>query len=140
MANLTRYEPFGDSFENLFRNFLWKPVGVDAPAPVQMKIEVNEDEKAYTVRAEIPGVKKDDIKVSVEGNQVSISAEVKQEKEQKQGNKVIHSERYYGTLQRSFTLAHDIRDSEAQARYTDGVLEVVLPKSAAAAGRQITVQ
>jgi HSP20 family protein len=140
MANITRFDPFDEPFENLFRNLFWKPVAVDTSQRVQMKIEVKEDEKAYTVRADIPGVKKEDIKVSVEGNQVSIGAEVKQEKEEKKGEKVIHSERYYGSLYRSFTLGHDIAQGEAQAKYTDGVLELVLPKSTAAQTRQISVQ
>jgi HSP20 family protein len=91
-------------------------------------MDVKEDDNAYLVHAEIPGVKKEDIKVDVDGNMVSISAEVKQEKEEKKGERVIRSERYHGSVARSFRLAHDVDDSKAQAKYTDGVLELTLPK------------
>jgi HSP20 family protein len=140
MANIVRFDPFDEPFENLYRNFFLKPLAAEAPQRAQMKVEVTEDDKTYTVRAEIPGVKKEDIKVSVEGNQVSIGAEIKQEKVEKKGEKVIHSERYYGNLYRSFTLGHDIDQAEAQAKYTDGVLELALPKSSAAKAKQISVQ
>jgi HSP20 family protein len=80
------------------------------------------------VKAEIPGVSKDDIKVSVEGNQVSLSAEVKKEKEEKEGAKVIRSERYYGSVSRSFTLDESVDQSAASAKYENGVLQLTLPK------------
>ena len=91
------------------------------------------------MRAEIPGVKKDDIKVAVDGNQVSISAEVKKEKEEKEGKKVIRSERYYGKVYRSFSLAQDVDQNATKAKYSDGVLELTLPKKPGTAGKEITV-
>lgn len=140
MANITRYDPFDEPFESLLRNFLWKPLAAEKPQRMQMKIEVAEDDKNFTIRAELPGVKKEDIKVSVEGNQVTIGAEVKQEKEEKKGEKVVHSERYYGSLYRSFSLDQDVNEAESQAKYKDGVLELVLPKSTASRTKQLTVQ
>lgn len=140
MANITRYDPFDEPFESLLRNFAWRPFAPEKPQRMQMKIEVAENDKTYTIRAELPGVKKEDIKVSVEGNQVTIGAEVKQEKEEKQGEKVVHSERYYGSLYRSFSLAQDVNEAESQAKYKDGVLELVLPKSTASRTKQLTVQ
>ena len=92
------------------------------------------------IRADIPGVKKDDIKVSVDGNVVSISAEVKQEKEEKQGERVIRSERYRGAVSRSFSLGQDVDESAAQAKYADGVLELTLPKKTAARQSMIVVR
>jgi len=141
MANLTRYNPLDDTFDDLFRGFFMRPVRMDlgTQQDVQIKMEVKENDKNYTVHAEIPGVKKDDIHVTVEGNQVVISAEVKNEKEIKEGEKVIRSERYYGKMSRSFSLGQDVDESAAQAKYTDGVLELVLPKKVATASKKLTI-
>lgn len=145
MANLTRYDPFRevsrfDPFRNLddiFKGFMVRPV-LSEMEP-EIKMDVSEDDKAYTVRAEIPGVKKDDIKVAVDGNQVSISAEVKKEKEEKEGKKVVRSERYYGKVYRSFSLGQDVDQNAAKAKYSDGVLELTLPKKPGTAGKEISV-
>jgi len=107
MANITRYDPFDvtlEPFDDLFRGF-FRPVRFEGqPQQMQIKMDVKENDKTYNVHAEIPGVKKEDIHVTIEGNQVSISAEVKKEKEEKEGEKVLRSERYYGKVYRSFTL------------------------------------
>jgi len=145
MANLTHYDPFRDltrfepfrNFDDMFKGFMVRPV-ISEMEP-EIKMDVSEDDKAYTVRAEIPGVKKDDIKVAVEGNQVSISAEVKKEKEEKEGKKVIRSERYYGKVYRSFSLAQEVDQNAAKAKYSDGVLELTLPKKPGTAGKEISV-
>lgn len=143
MANITRFDPFaelsrfnplGDDF---LRNFMHRLPAM--PAEPQMRLDVAEDDKSYTVKAEIPGVKKEDIKVSVDGNQVSISAEVKQEKEQKEGTKVIRSERYFGSVARSFSLACDVDEDGAQAKYDNGVLVVTLPKKGGAGAKRVNV-
>ena len=145
MANLTRYDPFGDltrfepfrNLDDIFKGFMVRPVLHELEP--EIKMDVSEDDKAYTVRAEIPGVKKDDIKVAVEGNQVSISAEVKKEKEEKEGKKVIRSERYYGKVYRSFSLAQDVDQDAVKAKYSDGMLELTLPKKPGTAGKEITI-
>lgn len=137
-SELTRLDPFGD-FDNLFKGFMVRPVFQGAPAAPQMKLDVTEDDKAYTVKAEIPGVKKEDIRISVDGNLVSISAEVKKETEKKEGKKVVHSERYFGQVSRSFTLDKEVEQGAATAKYTDGVLEAVLPKKQGTAATQIAV-
>ena len=140
MANLTRYDPFGD-LDDMFKGFMLRPVRLDQQAPqMQIKMDVKENDTAYVVRADIPGVKKEDIKVDVEGNMVSISAEVKQEKEQKEGGRVIRSERYYGSMSRSFSLGQDVDEKTANAKYTDGVLELTLPKKAGSRQAKIVVQ
>ena len=138
MANLTRYDPFGD-LDDLFRGFALRPVRFEQQAP-QIKMEVKENEGAYLVRAEIPGVKKEDIQVDIEGNMVSISAEVKQEKEQKEADRVIRSERYYGSMSRSFSLAHDVDEKAGKAKYTDGVLELTLPKKKGSVHGRLAIQ
>ena len=146
MANITRHTPFGmsdpfetsDPFDNLFRGF-FRPVQMDKSAP-QIRMDVKEDEKGYAVHAEIPGVKKDDIHVSIDGNTVSISAEVKQDTEQKEGETLLRRERYYGRVSRSFALENEIDEAVANARYQDGVLELTLPKKTAAAAKRLAVQ
>ena len=140
MANILRYNPADDAFDDLFRGFFMRPVRFDAPQAVQVKIDVSEDDKGYLVHAEIPGVKKEDIKVSIEGNQVAISAEVKKEKEVKEGEKVLRSERYFGQVSRVFTLANDVDDAAAEAAYDNGVLTLKLPKRATASSRNLTIR
>ena len=147
MANLTRYDPFNlsrfDPFgdiDDLFKGFFVRPMALEGQPQMQIKMDLKENENAYTVHAEIPGVKKEDIHVSIEGNQVSISAETRVEKEEKKGEKVLRSERYVGKVARSFTLAHDVDESKAQAKYTDGVLELTLPKKAVSAARKLAIQ
>lgn len=144
MANIVRRDPFAvdDLFDDLMKGFFVRPMrytGADVPA-VQVKMDVKEDDKAYTVHAEMPGVKKEDIHVSVEGGLVTIAAEVKRESEQKEGEKVIHSERYYGKVSRSFTLAQEVDEANAKARFDNGVLELVLPKRAVASSRRLTIE
>lgn len=145
MANLTRYDPFGSlsrfepfrNFDDMFKGFMVRPVLQDMEP--EIKMDVSEDDKSYTVHAEIPGVKKDDIKVTVEGNQVAISAEVKKEKEEKEGKKVISSERYYGRVYRSFSLDSDVDQNAVKAKYTDGMLELTLPKKPGGKSKEISI-
>lgn len=139
MANITRYSPFDNLFDELGKGFWLKPVALPGGAELKMKLEVKEDDKAYTVHAEVPGVKKEDIQVEVHGDQVSIRAEVRQEKEEKEGGKVIHSERSYGMVGRSFTLPTEVDDKATVAKYKDGMLELTLPKRTSS-GKRISVQ
>lgn len=140
MANISRYNPADDAFDDLFRGFFMRPVRFEGQPEVQVKMDVSEDEKAYTVHAEIPGVKKEDIHVTIDGNQVAISAEVRNEKEVKEGEKVLRSERYYGKVSRAFTLGQDVDEAAAQAKYCNGVLELRLPKQVAAKARRLNIQ
>jgi HSP20 family protein len=147
MANITRYDPFSlsrfDPFgdiDDLFKGFFVRPVLFDGQPQMEIKIDLKEDDKAYTVHADIPGVKKEDIQVSIEGNRVSISAETKMVKEEKEGEKVLRSERYCGKVARSFTLTHDVDEASAKAKYSDGVLELTLPKKAATPTKKLAIQ
>jgi HSP20 family protein len=139
MANITRYDPFGD-LDDFFKGFFVRPVAFEGEKAMQIKVDVKENDDAYTVHADIPGVKKEDIHVTVEGNMVSISAEKKTEKEEKEGEKLIRSERYVGKVGRSFTLGSDIDEGKAQAKYTDGVLELTLPKKTSSASKKLAVE
>jgi HSP20 family protein len=141
MANVTRYDPFGDLFDDLMKGFLVRPIPAEGTAAApRMKLEVSEQAEAFKVLAEVPGVKKDEIQVTIDGDQVTISAEVRKEKDVKEGERVVHSERYYGKAARSFRLGYELDESKAQAKYTDGVLELVLPKKTTAAARKLTIQ
>ncbi len=114
------------SMDGLLRGFFVRPLGYEG-AP-HITLDVREDEKAYTVHADLPGVKKEDLEVQVEGNVVSISAESRKVREEKEGEKLIQSERYVGRVSRSFTLAVEVDDTAATAKFENGVLELILPK------------
>ena len=148
MGNLTRWDPFNelarfDPFRDMneyFKGFMLRPVFHGLEAEPEIRIEISEADKAYTVKADIPGVKKEDIQVSIDGNHVSISAEVKHEKEEKEGKKLVRSERYYGRQYRSFSLAHDVDEAKAEAEYSDGVLKLILPKKPGAEVKKLTIK
>lgn len=142
MSSLRLLDPaFSDNFETALRRF-FAPVAMETETPaLKMRIDVAEKDDAYEVKADIPGVKKEDINVRIDGNVVQIDAEVRREKEIKgNGDKVLRSERYYGTVSRTFSLADDVDDSKAEAKYADGVLTLQLPKKTTAASRKVTVQ
>jgi HSP20 family protein len=137
MANIARFDPFNSIVDDLFKGFLVRPVAYDAPG---LKLEVTEKNGAYQVRADLPGVKKEDIQVAVDGAQVTLSAEVKREKETAEGERVLHTERSYGRVSRSFALPQELDEAKVEAKFRDGVLELTLPKKAAAARKAITIQ
>jgi HSP20 family protein len=140
MAQLQVYDPFADTpFDEIFRGF-FKPVRVPNGAPATIKVDVAETDAGYVVHAEVPGVRKEDIQVTIEGNQVAIAAEVKREKEAKEGDRTLRRERYYGSIQRSFVLPVEIDEAASEARCENGVLELKLVKKAAASGRKLTIQ
>ena len=140
MANIARYTPFDDLFNEFSKGFFVRPfAGTPEAAEPKMKLDVKEDEKAYIVHAEIPGVKKEDIKVDVDDNAVTLSAEVKQEKQEKKDEKTLYTERTYGLVTRSFSLPAEVDPSAAKAEYKDGVLNLVLPKKAGAQQRRLSV-
>ena len=138
MSNIVRTDPFDVAFRDFFRNML-RPTRLDLEAEPEIRLDLKETEKAYLVHAEIPGVKKEDIEVSIDGNLVTIRAEIKREKEEK-GETMLRTERYYGAMTRSFTLATDVDEKAAGAKYTDGVLELTLPKKAGSTSRRLQVQ
>lgn len=139
MANITRYDPFND-MDDLFKGLFVRPMRFDLETPqMRLKVDITKSDDTYTVKAEIPGVKKDDIQVSVDGNEVTISGEIKKESEEKKGEEVIRSERYFGKVSRSFTLPHDVDESKVAAKYADGVLKLTLPLKSKASSKKITV-
>ena len=141
MQNLISYDPRADSgFDELFRGF-FKPVRLEgAPTPVTIKMDVSETENGYLVHAEMPGVNKEDIDVAIENNLVTITAEVKQEWEKKEGDRLLRNERYFGNIYRSFTLPAELDESACEAKYDNGVLELKLVTKAAAPGKKLAIQ
>ena len=142
MANISRYEPFGDVFDDLLKGFFVRPVAYEGQpaAASRIRVDVSEKGNAYVVHADIPGVKKEDIQVNIDGDEVSISAETGAEKEMKEGERVLHRERHYGKVARAFRLGAEIDQAAASAKFVDGVLELTLPKKTEVAGRQLTIQ
>jgi len=139
MTALQVYGPFGDArFEDIVRSF-WKPLRESRDA-APIKVDVVETSDAFLVKAEVPGVSKDDIHVTIEGNQVTIAAEVKRESEKKDGERVLRSERYYGAVYRSFVLPVEIDENASNAKYEGGVLELTLTKKPAVSGRRLSIQ
>ena len=143
MTNIIRHDPYAidDIFDDLMKGFFVRPVHypAEAQAMANIKMDVHEDDKAYTVHAEIPGVKKEEIHITIDGGNVSIAAEVKRQTEQKEGEKVLRSERYHGKLYRSFSLGQDVDEANAKARFEDGVLTLVLPKKTATAAKKLVI-
>jgi HSP20 family protein len=140
MSNLRRSSAY-DPLDDIFRGFFVRPVdfGAQQEAPA-VRVDVKENDKAYLVHAELPGVKKEDIHVDIDGAVVSITAERKQEKEVKEEGRTLRTERYFGKVSRSFQLALEIDDSQAVAKYTEGVLELTLPKKAAVQAKRVSIQ
>lgn len=140
MANITRFDPFSD-VDDLFKGLFVRPMrfDLDLAPQMQVKMDVTKADDGYTVKAELPGVKKDDIQVSIDGNEVTISGEVKKETEEKKGEEVIRSERYYGKVLRSFTLPHEVDEAKAVAKYADGVLKLTLPMKVKAATKKLAI-
>ncbi|MGH8726482.1 MAG: Hsp20/alpha crystallin family protein [Burkholderiales bacterium] len=129
MTYMTRFDPFNDLVDDLFKGFV-----------PRLKVDVAEKNGAYTVTAELPGVRKEDIQVTIDGAEVTLAAEVKREKEVTQDERVLHTERSFGTVSRSFSLPQEVDEAKAEAKFRDGVLELKLPKKAAAARKQVTIQ
>lgn len=138
MSALTRTERmFDEVFPELMRRFPRMAAAYQGPA--EIRVDVKEDDKGYEVRAEVPGVKKDDIRVAVDGNLVSISTEVKEEKETT-GKRTLVKELYVGTCARSFTLPHEVDAKAAIARYDNGVLTLLLPRATESASRALKIE
>lgn len=147
MRTLASWNPFRElapfaSFpegETYFGEFPFRPLAMGyEPAPL-MRVDVIEDEAVYIVKAEIPGMKKEDIAVSIDGSTVSITAEVKREKEVNESKKTLRSERYYGSVCRTLMLPFDVNPAKAEASYEAGVLKLILPKAAGSQARRLAI-
>jgi HSP20 family protein len=133
-----RFDPIA-SFDDLFRGWGLRPLAREMEVAADIRIDVSEDATTYKVRAEMPGVDRNDIEISVEGNQVSIGAEVKRETKSKEDEKDVYTERYFGKVFRSFTLPIDLESAKSEAKFDKGVLTLTLPKKSNGGSRKISV-
>lgn len=147
MNALTRLERLDDLFPEMFRRLsAWPaPLSTNIEPLGEIRVDIEENEKDYSVRAEIPGAKKEDIHVEVDGSRVAISAEVKKDFEQKDDKaekkgRVLVRETYRGRASRSFTLACEIDEAKVVAKLEDGVLKLTLPKREGARSRRISIE
>jgi len=128
MTSLRHYDPFSvepisDMMQGMLRAFRGT-----ADTGFAFKVDVAESDGSYTLTAELPGVKKEDIDVMVDRGTVMIAAKVERSSEQKEGERVIRRERYSGSMHRAFTLDANIDESKVEASYESGILRLVLPK------------
>ncbi len=138
---INRGSLFDDFFRELTPGFYVRPLHGDSlPTPTQIKIDVKETDQGYAVQAEVPGVSKEDIQVSIDGNVVTLSAEVKQSDSQTDEGKLLRSERYYGAVSRSFQLPADIDQETAKAKYDNGVLTLTLPRKKSGASQRLAIE
>ncbi len=136
--SMSRIDPFS-GIDDLFRAAALRPAWNNVDMAPDVRIDVTEDDGTYHVKADIPGVEKSDIDVSINDNQVSISAEVKRETTKKEDERTIVTERAYGKVYRSFTLPAEVDREKAEARYANGVLSLLLPKKQDGGARKLTV-
>ncbi len=140
MNELLNTDPMGlMPIEDVLRSMMrpWRMEMADRAPTIRM--DLTETDTAYQIKAEIPGVRKEDIDVRVEGNQVTLSTEVKKEKEEKKNGRVLRSERTYGFTSRSFTVSSPIDESKAEAHYENGILDLTLPKKAGSTAKRLSI-
>ncbi len=132
---------FGNLLDSMLDDFLAPATEAGRDGSVfSPRLDVTENDKGYLIEADLPGVAKDDLKVSVDGQRISIEADVKRETERKEGDTVVHAERIVRKYLRSLELPGEVDDANAVAKLENGVLSLVLPKKQAAQSRLLTIQ
>ena len=142
MYSVTRNDPLASGLDSLLGE-LFRPAYAResaAAAALPLRVDVRETADSYVVYAELPGVRKDQIEIEVEGNEVSIAADVGARRDAGEAEKWLRVERFQGKTARRFALPQEIDESRADARFDLGVLELTLPKKAPQAGRKIAIQ
>ncbi len=145
MANvLTRRDPLGTMFDEFFSDFFTRNVPMartaELPAAVRARMDVIDKNDRFEVLVDLPGVKKDDIQVTIEGPRVAITAETKSEKEEKEGDRVLHSERFAASYARTFELPAEVTEDGAEAAFENGVLKLTLPKRAVVSSKRLSIK
>jgi HSP20 family protein len=140
MNALTRLERIDNLFPEMMRRWA-RPLQMldDVAVPSDIRVDISENDKEYLVSAEMPGAKKEDIRVSIDGNYVSIAAEINKEQEEKHGRTLV-KETYHGGVSRGFTLGSDVDEKTAVAKLDDGVLRLTLPKRQGSASRVLKIE
>lgn len=140
MSALMRTTPWlDDFFKDMTPGFYVKPLHGEG-VPSDIRVDVTDAGDAYKIAAEIPGVHKSDIHVSMDGSTVTLNAEVKQEDVERKGDRVLRSERYFGSVSRSFQLPQDVDASGAKAKYDNGILNLTLPKKKGSRAQELAVE
>jgi len=145
MANvLTRRDPWGSLFDEFFTDFFSRGApalrSAELPAAVRARMDVIDKNDSFEVLVDLPGVKKEDIQVTIEGSRVAITAESKSEKEEKEGDRVLHSERYAASYARTFELPAEVTEEGAEAAFDNGVLKLTLPKRATVTSKRLAIK
>ncbi|MDL1861147.1 Hsp20/alpha crystallin family protein [Betaproteobacteria bacterium PRO7] len=147
LTPFVRRDPFSPVFDEFFRDFFSRPAWL--PSSLldggysmieRARMDVIDSGSSYEITVDLPGVKKEDINVSIDGSRVLINAETKNEKVKKDGGEVIYAERSAARFARSFELPAEVTDAGAEAHYENGVLTLTLPKKAAVQAKRLTVQ
>jgi HSP20 family protein len=146
--NIARYEPFADTrsffareaFDDLVRSIFVRPTATSNTQAVRPNVDVSETQSHYVVHADLPGMKKEDIAVTVDGDVLTIAAETKSDAESKDGDRVVYRERSAGKWSRSFRLGTEIDLARAEAKYENGVLALTLPKRETEAVKKLAIQ
>jgi HSP20 family protein len=132
------------NFERLFDDSLGRFFASGTPAETDMArspaLDLSESEQAYTVKLDLPGVSKEDVKVSIDGRRISVEAQTRKEEEKKQGHRVVYRERSMSSYARSFTVASEIDQAESGAKLENGVLTLTLAKRGGAGTAQLSVK
>jgi len=145
MANaLTRRDPWGSLFDEFFTDVFSRgfqaPRSAELPAAVRARMDVIDKNDRFEVLVDLPGVKKEDIQVTIEGSRVAITAESKSEKEEKEGDRVLHSERFAASYARTFELPAEVTEDGAEAAFDNGVLKLSLPKRATVTSKRLAIK
>ena len=128
MNALTRLSTIDDAFDDILQGFFRPARGMESgPSALQPRIDVWARDDAFAITVELPGIKRENIDISISGNEVSINAEATEIKEQGEKVRQLYGERRYGKYQRTIVLPHEVDQNQCQAKYNDGVLELVLP-------------
>ncbi len=134
------FAPESFTFDDAFRSFM-RPYRWETPAELPpIRIDVSETDVAYLVKADIPGVRKEDIHVEIEGSQVMITVEAKKGAEEKKEGRLLRTERSFGFASRVFSLGFEIDRTKAVAKYLDGVLTLTLPKMMSAHAQPLVIE
>lgn len=140
MSALMRTSNWLDEFmRDMTPGFFIRPLHGEG-VPSEIRMDVTDAGDAYKIQAEIPGVSKDAIHVAMDGNMVTVSAEVKQEETERKEDRVLRSERYFGSVSRSFQLPQEVDQAKAKARYDNGVLSLTLPKRKGVISKELQIE
>lgn len=140
---MNRIDPFvpyaGDWLDDLVRSGLVHPPATPASHEKRIRLDVAEDHGGYTICAELPGVRREDVTITVEGPRVVVHAEARRGTESASAERLLHSDRYYGSMRRDFALPNEIHSDGAEARLDSGILVLRLPKKAARSSRPLSI-